>query len=86
MRTRTITRPEPVPYPVPAYKPVPKAYTDPLAVPPQPAAHCTLHGQPAVCVLDALVWAGKLLDVVTTANADRADVARLTQAKGDDTP
>lgn len=72
-----------MPYPVPAYKPLPPALTQPLPLPPRPPAHCVFQGAPAVCVLDALMWAGQLRDVLTTANADRAKAAHLTQPQGD---
>lgn len=68
---------------MPAYRPLPPQLTAPLAEPPPPPAHCTLHGQPAVCALDALAWIEAWRGKLRQANADRATAARMTEPKKD---
>lgn len=64
--------------PVPAYRPLDKRLTVPLAEPPAPARHCTYAGLPAVCALDGLsqieAWRGALQQC----NADRSTSAKVT--------
>lgn len=62
---------------MPAYVPVPRELTAPLAEPEPPPARCTYRGQPAVCVLDALAWIERWRGALQRANADRATAAKL---------
>ena len=66
--------------PVPVVNPLPERLTAPLPLPPAPPERCRLHGRPAVCVIDALDWASRLLGVVGHANADRAAAARISRS------
>lgn len=64
--------------PLPAWRPLPAQLTAPLPEPAPPPAHCRdEHGQPAVCVLDALNWIEDWRGVLHQANADRATAAKI---------
>ena len=78
-RQQTV-RTELIEVPTIAYAPLPGALTEPLVAPPPPPRNCLLrHAMPAVCALDALMWAEKWYEVLARANEDRATSAKLTR-------
>lgn len=64
--------------PVPAYRPVDRSLTTPIADPPLPPQNCTYQGKPAWCALDGLIWIEQWRGKVRKANADRATTAKVT--------
>lgn len=64
--------------PVPAYRPIDRTLTVPIAEPAAPAAHCSWLGTPAVCVLDALAWIEQWRGKLQEANTDRATAAKVS--------
>lgn len=73
-----LVRTELVEVPIKVHAPLDPALTDPLPMPSAPAEKCALPGgAPAVCALDALIWAGDLQAVIDRANVDRATARRI---------
>jgi hypothetical protein len=70
--------------PVPAYRPLDRSLTDPLAEPPTPPVLCLLLGMPVVCALDGLVQIEQWRGVVQRCNADRATSAKVTAGRATD--
>lgn len=63
---------------MPAYRALDPSLTQPIPEPAPPAAHCTLRGAPAVCVLDALAWIEQWRGKLQAANDDRATAAKVS--------
>jgi len=76
-RPQVLVRPQIIEVPVTRYVPVPPEYAAPIAAPAVPEKRCTYHGQPAVCVLDALATIPLWRAALEQANHDRADVGKL---------
>lgn len=64
--------------PVPAYRPLDRSLTRPIADPPPPAQRCAFKGTPAWCAFDGLVWIEQWRGKLREANADRATSAQIT--------
>lgn len=64
--------------PVPAYRPLDRSLTRPIAEPPVPPQRCSLKGKPAWCALDGLIWIEQWRGKVREANADRATAAKVS--------
>jgi len=68
-----IPRTELVYVPVPAYQPLPRAWTDPIPEPPAPLFTCPDEtGRAGLCVLDALATIPAYQAALAMCNADRA--------------
>jgi hypothetical protein len=63
---------------VPAYRPLDRSLTAPIAEPAAPPTACQLLGVPAVCALDGLLQIEDWRGVLQQCNADRATAARVS--------
>jgi len=64
--------------PVPAYRPLDRTLTTPIAEPAPPPQNCAFKGKPAWCALDALVWIEQWRGKLRAANVDRATAAKVS--------
>jgi hypothetical protein len=64
--------------PTPTYVPLFPELTLPITEPPPPPKACTYKGQPAVCVLDGLLWSEQWRGNLDQCNADRSTSQRIT--------
>src|SRR5690606_28220858 len=75
------TRPQPaavVEVPVPAYRALDHALTDPIPAPSPPPQDCLWRGLPAVCALDGLLSIVQWQAIREAANVDRATAAKVS--------
>lgn len=63
---------------MPAYRPLDRTLTQPIAEPVPPPKNCTYQGKPAWCALDGLIWIEQWRGKVREANTDRATAAKVS--------